>query len=369
MRIKKLDGLRGIFSLMVVFFHYPSKYLPEAISNNFFIVNSDSFVDFFFVLSGFVISYNYYDLKSKNQFAIYLKKRLIRLYPLLFFTVTTIFFFNILSSIIKSAVHLFYPHIFDTYHGLNFSNHIMIPISRTIDSLLMLNSTPLMGNGEWDTGMNGPTWSISSEMISYFFFGLICIYFDKWKKIVFFTVMVISINCLFVLNEYFLTGDFGFVRGLFSFFTGSFVYMVYKLKKIILNSFFELIGLIILVFLLFMLNETRPGLHRIFPIMTPIIFGLIIYIFLGTHGMVSIILESKPAQYLGKISYSVYLNHVPLMSLVLGKVNLILSLQNNQNIQVSVFILFIIILLIISRITYLKVELKWSSYLKRKLNI
>ena len=49
---------------------------------------------------------------------------------------------------------------------------------------------------------------------------------------------------------------FGFVRGLFSFFTGSFVYMVYKLKKIILNSFFELIGKsIILVFLLFMLKE------------------------------------------------------------------------------------------------------------------
>ncbi len=62
MRIKKLDGMRGVFSLMVVVFHYPKDYLPKIIHNNFLVVNSDSFVDFFFVLSGFVISYSNYDI-------------------------------------------------------------------------------------------------------------------------------------------------------------------------------------------------------------------------------------------------------------------------------------------------------------------
>ena len=58
-RIKKLDGLRGVFSLMVLFFHYRENMLPEMIYNNFLIRESYLFVDFFFVLSGYVIALNY----------------------------------------------------------------------------------------------------------------------------------------------------------------------------------------------------------------------------------------------------------------------------------------------------------------------
>ncbi len=47
MRINKLDGLRGIFSLMVVLFHYRSEYIPDFIHNNFIIRQSGYFVDFF----------------------------------------------------------------------------------------------------------------------------------------------------------------------------------------------------------------------------------------------------------------------------------------------------------------------------------
>jgi peptidoglycan/LPS O-acetylase OafA/YrhL len=369
MRIKKLDGMRGVFSLMVVVFHYPDSFLPKIISNNFFVVNSDSFVDFFFVLSGFVISYNYYDIKSANEFVTYLKKRIIRLYPLLFLTVITLFSYEILLNILRGIVYLYYPDIFNSFQGLDFSTHILIPVSQTIDSLLMLNSTPIMGNGGADIGMNGPTWSISSEMISYVFLGLFCLYLKKWREVTFFTVIVISIISLFVLDEYFLTGDFGFIRGLLSFFTGSFVYIIYNSKKPKINSFFEWFSIIILVVMFFVLNETRPGLEKMFPIITPVIFGIIIYTFLGTRGTISKILESRPLQYLGEISYSIYLNHIVLMSIVLSSLNLFLPLNENLFVQVSVFILFIILLLTISRITYLKVELKWNRYLRSRLKL
>ena len=88
MRIHKLDGLRGFCSLMVVFYHYPQSFLPDFIFRNFFIRESWSFVDFFFVLSGFVISYNYSTLSNPNDFWLYIKKRIIRLYPLLFFWIS-----------------------------------------------------------------------------------------------------------------------------------------------------------------------------------------------------------------------------------------------------------------------------------------
>ena len=59
MRINKLDGLRGIFSIMIVLLNYPQEFIPDWFTYNFFIFESYVFVDFFFVLSGFVISYNY----------------------------------------------------------------------------------------------------------------------------------------------------------------------------------------------------------------------------------------------------------------------------------------------------------------------
>ena len=79
MRITKLDGLRGICSLMVVFYHYGETLIPDFIFNNFIIRQSWSFVDFFFVLSGFVIVYNYKNLCNVHDFWLYLKKRFIRL--------------------------------------------------------------------------------------------------------------------------------------------------------------------------------------------------------------------------------------------------------------------------------------------------
>ena len=119
----------------------------------------------------------------------------------------------------------------------------------------------------------------------------------------------------------------------------------------------------------FVLNETRPSLEKIFPIFTPVIFGIIIYTFLGTNGTISKILESRQLQYLGEISYSIYLNHIVLMTLFLSPLGLFLPISENLFVQGSVFILFFILLLTISKITYLKIELKWNRYFRDRLKL
>src|SRR5687768_850652 len=82
-RFEVLDIFRGLFSSFVVFFHMYG-FADTPIINNEFISNSDLFVDFFFVLSGFVIAFNYQFISTGEQLGTFYKKRFFRLYPLHF---------------------------------------------------------------------------------------------------------------------------------------------------------------------------------------------------------------------------------------------------------------------------------------------
>ena len=79
-RYEILDGLRGVAALIVVAFH-----LFETYSGGqaFQILNHGySAVDFFFVLSGFVIGYAYDDRWGRMTYRDFFKRRLIRLHPM-----------------------------------------------------------------------------------------------------------------------------------------------------------------------------------------------------------------------------------------------------------------------------------------------
>ena len=76
-----LDGLRGVAAITVVWFHlfeaYATSHLDQRINHGYLAV------DFFFMLSGFVIGYAYDDRwKKKMSVKDFLKRRLIRLHPM-----------------------------------------------------------------------------------------------------------------------------------------------------------------------------------------------------------------------------------------------------------------------------------------------
>jgi len=75
-----LDGLRGVASLVVVAFHL---FEAHAASHADQIINHGYLaVDFFFVLSGFVIGYAYDDRWGRMTYRDFFKRRLIRLHPM-----------------------------------------------------------------------------------------------------------------------------------------------------------------------------------------------------------------------------------------------------------------------------------------------
>tara|TARA_R110000744_G_scaffold103809_2_gene198928 strand:- start:2488 stop:3606 length:1119 start_codon:yes stop_codon:yes gene_type:complete len=351
MRIHKLDGLRGIFSLMIVLFHYREAFLPEFLRHVFFIRSSYTFVDFFFVLSGYVIAYNYNSIKAFPEFIVYIKKRFIRLFPLLLLTTTIALFFDLIGNFT-------FPHLVKNVDSVS------VLLQRYADTLMFTNSTPILGK---TAGMNGVAWSISSEMVSYIVFGLTSILvFGKRKNILLALIILICSIFIIIHGKFFNTGDYGFVRGLISFNMGYFVWLlsVYKIK---ISNWFELTIPITLLLIFYILNRKLTGFEQqMFGLaVIPIFYGISIWILLKTNGILSKLLSSKPLVFLGDISYSVYLNHA-IIVLVVPKIAFgILKIPQNVFSEISLLVLTLVFIIIYSYFTYKYVEIKGGSFLKK----
>jgi peptidoglycan/LPS O-acetylase OafA/YrhL len=358
MRITKLDGLRGIFSLMIILFHYDKQYLPNYL-DNFLINNSYVFVDFFFVLSGFVISYNYNSMSNYNSFFTYIKKRFIRLYPLHFYT-------NFLMLIYILVTRLFLVKLLPQYfESLEFS--FDKNIKPFFDSILLTNSTPILGN---TNGINYPSWSISSEIISYVVFGIICVFFSKKNKtIVSILLITISSYICFIFGDFFNGGDIGFLRGFVSFFLGFIIWKIYnKNKTFTVNKNLELLIPVVFIYLIFTLDKldsTQQGL--IFGIVSiPMFFSLSILLLLFSNGLLTKLLETRVFQFLGKVSFSVYLNHSLLLSILVKPIFRIVKPDLTDFNMLLVMIILIGFTLIYSYFTYSLIENKFGKYLRNK---
>lgn len=320
-RINKLDGLRGLFALFVVLFHFNRNNAPQFIVNNFFVRESYIFVDFFFILSGYVITLTYNDrLNKMKDLWPFLKKRLIRLYPLLLFS--TLMYWGFVHP------------------QLNNRNILL-----ALDTLLLTNATPILGSG---IGMNYPSWSISSEMISYLVFGLSSIIaIQKRNPSI---IGCITFSCFLILafqQNYFQTGEFGFLRGLACFNLGYFIYFVTDKKINIPNALEWMIPLLIVALMYFYNHATLTSSIQMVLIqfLIPLTFATSIYLLIKTNGLLSGFLQTKPLLFLGKISYSVYLNHAFVIGFFIPKLFKWIQISNGEikkTMSISILLLILI---------------------------
>ena len=94
-RIEYLDSIRGIAAMMVVVYHFIGwKWKDElAFHLGALFFNGSDAVSFFFVLSGFVLSYRYLHSDAKLGLAYFYYKRVLRLYPAFIVTVLLNYFY------------------------------------------------------------------------------------------------------------------------------------------------------------------------------------------------------------------------------------------------------------------------------------
>jgi len=348
---------------MVALHHYDMVFLPIWFYNSFIIRSSNSFVDFFFVLSGFVITSKYVGINSAKAFWAFIQKRLIRLYPLLFYTTTLYLLFQLIFNI-------YFPSLVASKEG--------IPdlLYSYLDTMSFQNSTTVFNNlyttSVFHMGMNFPSWSISAEIIAYIIFGWMMLLgaWKNWNKnwmvaiLIFFAV----IFCIYK-GQFYFTEDYGFVRCIICFMLGYFVWVISKFDFQI-PGFVEWLIPILLLLIFFKLNRLDGYAKSMGALaLIPVFFAAAILVFVKSNGFISTILAQKPFAFLGKISYSIYLNHILIITIVPHFMFQVVHLPVTPLFQLAVMLLSFISLILYSYLTNLFVEQKVGDYLKRKFNV
>ena len=331
--IKPLTSMRFIFCFMVflshitTFFNVSETKSLKWLSFNIFREGYLG-VSFFFILSGFILSYTYHNklttkLVSSKEFII---NRITRIYPLHFLT--------LIVSLPLVLVSI--------SSGLDF---IIKSINFFINGTLIQSFVPVKSVY---FGFNSPSWSISTEMFFYLLTPLLFNFLYKINNIKSIIIVLcisffilIGINftpekyhhSIFYINP--LIRIFDFIIGivLFHVFNNNSSVIFSTLKSTFLETFS-----ILLFIVFFYFHKDIPQVYR-YSIYYWIPMIYIIYVFSKGNGIFSYILSKKWFVYLGEISFGFYLIH----QLVIRYVSIIFrKLDINLDGLTMVFIILIV---------------------------
>lgn len=218
-----LDAFRGICACFVALTHFS----PNSYWNGTpFDENAWLFVDFFFVLSGFIIYYNYSDLLiSINSCWRFCVNRVARIYPIHLFTLLVFVSFGLFHNLLE--------YFFDGSFGGMKGNWEIYSLDITfIYNLLLLHSIGVQEIGT--DNFNKPSWSVSVEFYTYMIFMIFIFLFRKSFPWIALLVSFSAGIFVYLMSDNFMatTLDFGLYRCFFGFFAGCFVGFLY----IIYNS-------------------------------------------------------------------------------------------------------------------------------------
>ncbi|WP_394751241.1 acyltransferase family protein [Spongiimicrobium salis] len=302
-----LDALRGVAAIMVVIMH-TFELFCKGDYHNLFINHGYLAVDFFFMLSGYVMAHAYDDRWDKMTVVDFCKRRLIRLQPLIVLGMTfgaLLFFFQ------ESSI---YPKIEDTsILGLllvMLIGYTLIPLPPSMDIRGWNEMHPL----------NGPGWSLFYEYMANILHVFIL---RKLSNLILSFLVLLAAIALFYVAITNQSGDLiggwslepeqlkiGVTRLLFPYMAGMLLRRAIKVKrgrKTLLLTSILLIGVLSMPRIGTYENVWINGLYE--ALIISIVFPLIIYF--GAVGEVKKTYHKKLCTFLGDISYPLYITHFP----------------------------------------------------------
>ena len=367
--LPNLTPLRAIAAMAVVVFHFNEISIVFVTQQQSMLLRKCyMMVDLFFIMSGFIMLHVYGESFSKavnwKSFAKFIKARFARLYPLHFFLLLVL-------------VILYFPPSAD--------NPILTRINSfgaIISNLLLIQSFGLHDIFTW----NVPSWSISAEWWAYMVFPFLAVLLARKKRIAIILIPLLAVgiyvSILYLLprtnpfapdipyldHDLDVTFDYGFLRGLAGFMMGMMTYIAYQNKRVYQFFSKDIICLVCIVVLIIAMHFGLLDLVYI-----PL-FMLLVLCFSANENYLAKICESRSLQYLGDISYSIYMVHFFLLFTVGGyMVKKLLPIENEHEkvsflTGFSISLLFLGFVIIVSSITYYLIEKPCRRWLNKKFN-
>jgi len=353
----KLDSLRGIAALMVILYHSPFKYSDFELS---FISNAYLFVDFFFILSGFVMSFAYGNkIVYGYCFRNYITLRLGRIYP--------IHLFMLLAWV---PYILIKQYLYTSGYGGNDQFYASNLYSFT-SNIFLLQSMGLHTCLSW----NYVSWSISVEFFTYILFFITLISVDKKETLVV-PLFISGLAYFFIytlnLSTFDITTDYGFIRCIGAFYLGVFLLRLHKrlnyesTKNTIYILEFTSISLLIIS-----LVYADKGFF--FAMLSIMSFALVIFTFSITNnnGFIGRFLQINFIRNIGTWSYSIYMTHALIVSLTSKMFEFVLKCDLDQgmgSLSLVLNTLMILLTIFISKYTYIFIEDRFRNKTRKYLS-
>jgi peptidoglycan/LPS O-acetylase OafA/YrhL len=329
-KFASLEGLRGILCLSVLLGHYG---LDKALGKIDLPFEFSYAVDIFFIISGFVLAHSNYYSQHRPTAQEFFVKRMARLYPLhIFSLMAVVLIFFITGRAIPSVI--------------------------LMQNILLLQNVGLPPN---IYNFNFPNWSISVE-----FWCSIAFYFltrllppKVFVGLALICLLSVSLFLPCVLTAYppaniGILFNTGLIRGIIGFSIGVIIYQaltVEYLAAFLGSKFVVYIGIVIVAGLYF--YKFNPSFAIVFYIASAIVVGG-----LARQNDLLRFLTYGPMAWLGKLSFSIYLLHIPM-------VFLFQMLLGDQSVKGSGKVLLIASVFMSSWISYRYLELPAQSSLRK----
>ncbi|MFJ3526068.1 acyltransferase family protein [Pseudomonas sp. NPDC090203] len=291
-RFTTLDSFRGVCAVLVVFFHL---HVVDTFVELPFFRRDEVLLNFFFVLSGFVLAHSY-GMKPNLSFKSFFISRFFRIYPL---------------HLVMLGVFL----VFETLRWLAYKKGFYlnnVPFTGLFDPREILPNLFLVQAWTPFTepmSFNYPSWTISIEFYLYMLFGMLCLLSLRNRFLMFACVSVLAFVLIFSGNEPLVERA---MQGLSCFFAGNVTYLGYLLIR---DRFIPRPWLMTVLECAVMyatwwivMNDFD---HRL-PIGSLTFCGLVL-LFAFEGGLVSAFLKTGVFVLLGKLSYSIYMTHAALI--------------------------------------------------------
>ncbi|WP_420143844.1 acyltransferase family protein [Sphingobium sp.] len=331
--VKSLTGVRGVAAIIIAIYHFGSGIDGSSLFAGFHLTGAYLSVDAFFILSGFVLSYNYNNRFSnsldKGDYIDFIIRRIARIYPA-YIGFSAIYLSKMIVNISgDNPLRLF-----------DFSDYV---------------ANAFMATG-WGLGIHpivGPSWSISAEMACYFIFPILLFTAQRHVRFMAFVaigVMILAGNSGAGVNGALDIIDsrsvWPLIRAFGGFLTGFILFQIDRACRDRLTAILDglLLSALAIGALLWILDAS--DLLK-FVAIAMLIMGLT-----QDTPVARAMFGTKLVHYLGKISYSLYLCHalcIPVASRI-GKI--LIPKIGMELAYCSTFMIYMLMIMSLASIAY-----------------